>query len=110
MVQDSIRTSNHLNYKIDSTTVQINTLIKLFGAIDTMAKVVGICTTVIEYARNEGMMLEIIDIIVPQSIKEGLARDGKSAFLYGVNVPNPYPPHSYQGATWVKNNTYYIVC
>lgn len=25
MVQDSIRTSNHLNYKIDSTTVQINT-------------------------------------------------------------------------------------
>ena len=32
MVQDPIRTSNHLNYKIDSTTVQINTFFYLFIA------------------------------------------------------------------------------
>ena len=102
---------NNGNARSSSNAVKIcKFIIKLFGAIDTMAKVVEIFTTVIEYAGNEGMMLEIIDIIVPQSIKEGLARDGKSAFLYGVNAPNPYPPHSYQGATWVKNNTYYIVC
>ena len=85
-------------------------IITLYNVIEIMAEVVEIFTTLIEYAGNEEMMLKIIDIIVPQNIKEGLAREGKSAFLYGVDAPNPYPPHSYQGAMWVKNNTYYIVC
>lgn len=78
--------------------------------IDIMITIVRIYSTALEYAKSEEMMIEIVKAIVPEEIKEGLAKEGKSAFLYGVDAPNPYPPHSYQGAMWVKNNTYYIVC
>lgn len=78
--------------------------------IDVMIKIVRVYSTALEYAKSEEMMIEIVKAIVPEEIMEGLAKEGKSAFLYGVDAPNPYPPHSYQGAMWVKNNTYYIVC
>ena len=47
MVQDSIRTSNHLNYKIDSTTVQINTYFKSLQSDTTQASILPVTESLI---------------------------------------------------------------
>lgn len=78
------------------------------SGILTVLTVIELVYRTVQYANGEAEFIDIIDVIVPVSFLQELAQNGKTAYLYGTTGVNPYPPHSYQGATWLKNNTYYI--
>lgn len=63
----------------------------------------------VQYARGEAEFIDIVDQIVPVSTLMNMFNSKRSGYIYGTNATNPYPPHSYQGATWIQMNTYYVI-
>lgn len=63
----------------------------------------------VQWAQNEAEFVDVLDEIVPYSTLKEMFTSGKRGYLYGVDEVNPYPPHSYQGAMWLKSVTYYVI-
>lgn len=82
---------------------------KFISGVATVLTVIDLIYTFSQYCNNEATLYDVIDTVVPISVLEKLASNGGKAYLYGSNSFNPYPPHSYQGATWVRTNHYYVV-
>lgn len=100
-----------------STTRGVNSFIKLckFGAkfvggVGTLLTVIDVVYNFISYANGKAQLIDVIDAIVPYSTLKKLVNSQKRGYLYGKNAGiNPYPPHSYQGAMWLKSQTYYVI-
>ena len=83
---------------------------KYIGTVGTILTVIDFIYTTVAYANGEADFIDIIDTIVPYSTLQSLISSGKRGYLYGKDAgPNPYPPHSYQGAMWIKSQTYYVI-
>ena len=76
--------------------------------IATLATIEFIYRTV-QWLQNEADMTDLINEIVPYKVLEEIAEKYKCAYIYAKDSFNPYPPHSYQGATWRKTNSYYVL-
>lgn len=63
----------------------------------------------VQWLTNETDIYDLINTIVPYKALEEMAEKNKCAYIYAVDSINPYPPHSYQGATWKKTNSYYVL-
>lgn len=107
--EDYINSNTNVRSSIDVFKKICKFISTVIAVTFRMSDIVEVYTASISYASTEEKIAEIIRIVVPQSILDGLARDGGTAYLYGTTDSNPYPPHSYQGATWLKTNTYYVV-
>ena len=75
----------------------------------TIVTAIAVIYKTVQYAQGEADFIDIVDQIVPASTIIELFNSGRSGYLYGTNLPNPYPPHSFQGATWIRTNTYYVI-
>ena len=60
---------------------------------------------------GKAQVIDVIDLIVPVKTLAEIAGTVKNLRIYSnsITVSNPYPPHSYEGATWAKRNFYYII-
>lgn len=70
-----------------------------------MVAVIAANYKTVQYTQGAADFIDINDQIVPVSTIVELINSGRSGYIYGTNAPNPYPPHSYQGATWIRTNT-----
>lgn len=74
--------------------------------------VVGACVLYKTYkwTQGEAELIDILDVIVPVKTLQEIVAERSQLNLYATaNGTNPYPPHSYQGATWIRSSFYYIV-
>lgn len=82
---------------------------KKLSAAGAIITTIAVIYKTVQYAQGEADFIDIIDQIVPASTIIELFNSGRSGYLYGTSAPNPYPPHSYQGATWIRSKTYYVI-
>lgn len=111
-VADSLEDAeDFINGNINTRTAKDFLLICKFTAkivITTLSAIEFIYRTV-QWLQNEADMTDLINEIVPYKVLEEMAEKNKRAYIYAKDSFNPYPPHSYQGATWRKTNSYYVL-
>ena len=107
--EEYINGNSKAKSSIDGFKKMCNFVSYVVGFVFTASQILEVFDIWASDVSAKEKIAETIRIVVPQSILDGMARDGKSAYLYGTTDSNPYPPHSYQGATWLKANTYYVV-
>lgn len=81
----------------------------LVTATQTYSSGIATIYRTVQWAQNEAEFLDVLDEVVPYSTLKEMFTSGKRGYLYGVDEVNPYPPHSYQGAMWLKSVTYYVL-
>lgn len=85
-------------------------VVKKLGPAGKIITVTCIAYRIGDYLLGDGTIEDIIGEIIQIDTLRELAKDMKEILIHTyTNYPiNPYPPHSYQGAMWTRQNFWWI--
>ena len=93
-----------------SSGAQIVFKTALSGTVNALLLIGYTAYAINKYQMGEIEAKEIITTIIsPPSLEEIIEFNTRiGVYSVGTSVINPYPPHSYQATTWIRNNFYYV--
>lgn len=102
--------SNTSERSISSVFKVARTAFKKLPNLSTPVMVLCVTYKVGQYALGKADVSDIINEIIPLNTLKEIAASLDEVILYSRSskIFNPYPPHSYEGAMWKKNNFYYV--